>query len=55
MTIKEAAASLGIAPSTLHAQIRLGVVKATKHGRDLWITEAEVNRYRSEHLRKGTA
>lgn len=47
MTISEAAKALGVTPDTLRQQIGRGRFKATKHGRDWWVTEAEVERYRA--------
>lgn len=46
MTLKEAAASLGVTPDTLRQQIAAGRLKATKRGRDWWVTKGEVERYR---------
>ena len=51
MTIKEAAERLGLAPSTLRHQIDNGKLKATKRGRDWWVTPAEVKRYQGENKR----
>ena len=51
MTLKEAAASLGLAVQTLRTQIKLGVLPATKRGRDWFVTPAAVERYRAEHRR----
>jgi excisionase family DNA binding protein len=48
MTVTEAAARLGVAASTLRVQIGKGKLRSTKRGRDHWITEAEVERYRTE-------
>lgn len=48
MTTQEAAAALGVAASTIQHQIAKGRLLATKHGRDWWITEAEIERYRRE-------
>ncbi len=50
--LMEAARSLGLAPSTLRIQIKLGRMAATKLGRDWYVTPAEVERYRRESLRK---
>ncbi len=52
MTLPEAARSLGIAPATLRAQVRLGKIKATKLARDWFISPEEVERYRIENRRK---
>ena len=51
MTVKEAAALLGLAPSTLRVQLMRGKLKATKRGRDWWILPKEVKRYQQEHKR----
>ena len=51
MTIKEAAELLGLDPSTLRHQHDNGRLKATKRGRDLWVTPKEVERYRRENKR----
>ena len=51
MTLKEAAALLGIDPGTLRNQIRNGRLKATKQGRDWQVTPREVERYRRESRR----
>ena len=53
MTLAEAAASLGVAASTLRNQIHNGRLKARKAGRDWQVTHAEVERYRKVHLRRG--
>jgi len=51
LTLIQAAAALGVSVSTLRTQIKLGVLKARKLGRD-WIVEPrEVERYRTEHRR----
>lgn len=50
MTVTEAAASLGISPRTVRQGIGNGVIRATKRGRDWWVTPAEVERYRAERL-----
>jgi excisionase family DNA binding protein len=48
MTINEAADYLGLAPATLRAQIGKGKIRGTKRGRDWWIVQREVDRYRIE-------
>ena len=55
MTLKQAAAILGVTPDTLRQQIRAGSLKADKMGRDWFVTTSEVQRYRSEHLRVNRA
>ncbi len=56
MTLKEAAAILGTSPDNLRQSIARGALKATKRGRDWFVTRTEVNRYMTENrrLRKGT-
>lgn len=51
MTLKDAAALLGVTPDNLRGAIIRGALPAVKHGRDWWVTKAEVERYRREHLR----
>ena len=51
MTVNEAAEQLGLSPPTLRVQILKGKLKATKRGRDWWITPREVERYGQEHKR----
>lgn len=50
MTIKEAAEALGLSAQTIRNQVTAGRLAATKHGRDWWLTPAEVERYRRESL-----
>ena len=52
LTLKQAAAQLGISPATLHTQIKRGVVHTVMFGSVHAITQAEVDRYRREHLGK---
>lgn len=51
MTLKEAAALLGITPDNLRGAIARGSLKASKHGRDWWVEPREVERYRKENRR----
>jgi excisionase family DNA binding protein len=51
MTLKEAAASLGVSPANLRQAIARGSLKATKAGRDWFVTPREVERYRAENRR----
>jgi excisionase family DNA binding protein len=51
VTLKEAAALLGTTPDNLRGAIARGALKAVKHGRDWWVSPAEVERYRTEHRR----
>lgn len=50
MTLAEAAAALGVTAASLRHQIANGSLKATKRGRDWWVTRAEVERYRRDNL-----
>lgn len=51
MTLKQAAALLGVTPDTLRQAIARGALKAKKLGRDWIVTPGEVERYRREHRR----
>jgi excisionase family DNA binding protein len=52
MTLNEAAAALGVSPTTLRCQAGAGRIRAQKIG-PLWtVTPAEVERYRRESLGK---
>lgn len=51
MTLKDAAALLGVTPDNLRAAIARGSMKARKLGRDWIVTPAEVERYRTQHRR----
>lgn len=53
MTLKEAAALLGVTPANLRGSIARGALTANKHGRDWFVTPAQVEKYRQEHLRGG--
>lgn len=53
MTVDAAAASLGVAASTLRWQIRNGKLRATKVGPMWFITTREVERYRRDSRRPG--
>lgn len=50
MTLAEAAALLGVTAGSLRHQIANGSLRATKRGRDWWVTRPEVERYRRESL-----
>jgi excisionase family DNA binding protein len=50
LTLAEAAASLGVAASTLRHQAQSGRLRATLAGKTYIVTPAEVERYRREHL-----
>ncbi len=51
MTLLEAAALLGVTAATLRQQISNGKLRATKRGRDWWVTSREVARYQRENRR----
>lgn len=51
MTLLEAAALLGVTAATLRQQIANGKLRATKRGRDWWVTKGEVARYLRENRR----
>jgi excisionase family DNA binding protein len=51
MTLTEAAAILGTTPDNLRGAIARGSLKAVKHGRDWWVSKAEVERYQRENRR----
>ena len=54
MTLKEAAAILGVTPDNLRQSIARGTFRATKMGgRDWFTTQAEVSRYMAENRRIG--
>lgn len=50
MTIPEAAERLGLSEHTLRNQVHNGTLRATKRGRDWWITEAAVRHYAATSL-----
>lgn len=50
LTLTEAAALLGVTAATLRQQIANGKLRATKRGRDWFVTPKEVERYRKESL-----
>jgi excisionase family DNA binding protein len=50
LTLRDAAARLGITADTLRAQVRRGRLRATKLGRDWLVEEAEVARYERTSL-----
>jgi len=52
MTLKEAAAQLGVTPDNLRGAIHRGSLKAEKMGRDWFVTTREVERYRKDNRRE---
>jgi excisionase family DNA binding protein len=55
MTIIDAAKSLGLAPSTLRWQVKNGKLRARRMGGRLYVTDAEVERYRAENRKERVA
>lgn len=53
MNLTEAAERLNLNPATLRQQIGKGRLRARRLGRDWYVTEEEVERYRRENRRKG--
>lgn len=51
MTLLDAAELLGVTAATLRQQIANGKLRATKRGRDWFVTAREVERYRQESRR----
>lgn len=51
-TAAEAASELDLHPGTVRRQIANGRIRATKRGRDLWVTQTEIDRYRRDVLGK---
>jgi excisionase family DNA binding protein len=47
MTLVEAAKTLGITPDSLRQAIARGTLKASKRGRDWWVTEKQLKQWRS--------
>jgi excisionase family DNA binding protein len=54
LTLTQAAKLLGVAPATLRAQIHRARLKAVKLGRDWFVEEAEVERYRRDSQKRGS-
>jgi len=52
-TTTEAAARLGLLRNSVFRHIQRGTISAEKHGRDLFITEAELARFESSRRRPG--
>ncbi|MBA2718812.1 MAG: helix-turn-helix domain-containing protein [Chloroflexi bacterium] len=52
LTLVQAAEQLGVAPATLRAQIHRGKLRAQKLGRDWLVDKAEVERYRTDSLKR---
>jgi excisionase family DNA binding protein len=51
VTLLQAAALLGVTAATLRQQIANGKLRATKRGRDWWVTRGEVARYARDSSR----
>ena len=52
LTLAEAAARLGLSPSTLRVQVGKGKLRARLVGKTWTVSEREVERYRAESLGK---
>ena len=50
VNLEQAAATLGIRPDTLRHQIHNGRLRGRKMGRDWYVAESDVARYRAERL-----
>lgn len=50
MNLEQAAATLGLRPDTLRHQVHKGKLRARKMGRDWYVSDADVRRYRAERL-----
>ena len=48
MTLREAAELLGITPDSLRQAIARGTLKASKRGRDWWVTEKQLKQWKGE-------
>lgn len=48
MTTAEAANRLGLKARSVVQLIKRGLITATKHGRDYWIEDTEIERYERE-------
>jgi hypothetical protein len=56
MRLAELAARLQIQPDSLRVQVHRGALKATKEGRDWFVTNTEADRYEREQAgKKGTS
>lgn len=52
-TTPQAAAMLGLKPKTVSRYIKRGLIKAERRGRDYWITESELERFKVERRGRG--
>ena len=48
MTLREAADQLGITPDSLRQAIARGTLKASKRGRDWWVTEKQLKQWKGD-------
>lgn len=48
MTLREAADQLGITPDSLRQAIARGTLKASKRGRDWWVTEKQLKEWKGQ-------
>lgn len=53
LTTSDAAALLGVQPKTVARYIKRGLINAEKRGRDYWINDAELERFKAERRGRG--
>lgn len=53
LTTPEAAALLGVQPKTVSKYIKRGLIKAERRGRDYFIAESELERFKIERRGRG--
>ena len=53
MTLREAADQLGITPDSLRQAIARGTLKASKRGRDWWVTEKQLKQWKGADKKAG--
>ena len=53
LTTPEAAALLGVQPKTVSKYIKRGLINAQRHGRDYWIEQSEIERFKTERRGRG--
>ncbi len=53
LTTPEAAALLGVQPKTISRYIKRGLIAAEKRGRDYFITQEEIERFKAERRGRG--
>lgn len=53
LTTPEAAALLGVQPKTISRYIKRGLIEAERRGRDYFIADAEIERFKAERRGRG--